>query len=237
MNTPSMETMFLVMSGVILISGVLYWFWSHIQLTQNKMKLLENAVIELRNLISTKDTCRDNSEPLPLVESGRGVDKNEPEHESGVDKNEPEHESGVDKNESNESNEEDGNEYEWSLMKETSSEDDLRPGGQIDVGVEKTVDIPTYFAEPPQSPAESSKPTAAEALETMPVRELRRLAEQRGLSCVSDMKKKELIAALRQQVTKHEKSLDLTDVIQETEHHDVPHVLPEEEQDVVELVE
>jgi hypothetical protein len=34
----------------------------------------------------------------------------------------------------------------------------------------------------------------------MPVKELRRLAEQRGLTGVSDMRKKELVAALRNQV-------------------------------------
>ena len=47
-----METIFLVLSGVILAAGVLYWFWSHIQLTQKKVQLLENAVFELRGLVS-----------------------------------------------------------------------------------------------------------------------------------------------------------------------------------------
>jgi uncharacterized protein (UPF0261 family) len=35
----------------------------------------------------------------------------------------------------------------------------------------------------------------------MPVRDLRRLAEQRGLTGVADMKKKEILAALRAQIT------------------------------------
>jgi len=35
----------------------------------------------------------------------------------------------------------------------------------------------------------------------MPVKELRRLAEQRGLTGVSELRKKELLAALRNQIT------------------------------------
>jgi hypothetical protein len=51
MNSLSMESIFLVLSGVILMAGVLYWFWSHIQLTQKKVQLLENAVFELRGMV------------------------------------------------------------------------------------------------------------------------------------------------------------------------------------------
>jgi hypothetical protein len=51
MNPLSMESIFLILSGVILAAGVLYWFWSHIQLTQKKVQLLENAVFELRGLV------------------------------------------------------------------------------------------------------------------------------------------------------------------------------------------
>ena len=35
----------------------------------------------------------------------------------------------------------------------------------------------------------------------MPVKELRRLAEQRGIAGAADMRKKEILAALRQQIT------------------------------------
>ena len=52
MNPPSMESIFLILSGVILAAGILYWFWSHIQLTQKKVQLLENAVFELRGMLT-----------------------------------------------------------------------------------------------------------------------------------------------------------------------------------------
>ena len=50
MNAMSMESIFLVLSGAVLAAGILYWFWSHIQLTQKKVQLLENAVFELRGM-------------------------------------------------------------------------------------------------------------------------------------------------------------------------------------------
>ncbi len=46
-----MESIFLILSGVILFAGVIYWMWSHLQLTQKKVQLLENAVFELRAMI------------------------------------------------------------------------------------------------------------------------------------------------------------------------------------------
>ena len=55
----------------------------------------------------------------------------------------------------------------------------------------------------------------------MPVKDLRRLAEQRGITGVSDMRKKEILSALRQQVVQPaavsttvvvEHTLDLTEV-------------------------
>jgi outer membrane biosynthesis protein TonB len=52
MNPPSMESIFLILSGVVLAAGVLYWFWSHIQLTPKKVQLLENAVFELRGMLT-----------------------------------------------------------------------------------------------------------------------------------------------------------------------------------------
>ena len=49
-----------------------------------------------------------------------------------------------------------------------------------------------------EQPIEPTQPL----LESMPVKELRRLAEQRGINGVNDMRKKELMSAIRQQVVK-----------------------------------
>jgi hypothetical protein len=62
----------------------------------------------------------------------------------------------------------------------------------------------TVAASPSVSVASAAAPAAtkaAESLESMPVKELRRLAEQRGIAGVADMRKKDILTALRQQVT------------------------------------
>jgi len=68
----------------------------------------------------------------------------------------------------------------------------------------------------------AEQPTARtpESLESMSVKELRRLAEQRGISGVADMRKKEILVALRQQVAAPtavtvERTVDLVEVEEE----------------------
>ena len=70
MNPPSMEVMFLILSGVILAAGVLYWFWSHIQLTQKKVQLLENAVFELRGMLAPSELRESEPEAAPVPSQG-----------------------------------------------------------------------------------------------------------------------------------------------------------------------
>ena len=69
--------------------------------------------------------------------------------------------------------------------------------------IESNEQFRELFSQAPSSPAAKvATPVVSDmALEAMPVRELRRLAEQRGITGVSDLKKKELLAALRQQIT------------------------------------
>jgi len=93
----------------------------------------------------------------------------------------------------------------------SSNNDDLQPGGGAGQGLEKdelqNAGSNEQFRElfssaPPSPPAVRAVAAASDmSLDSMPVRELRRLAEQRGITGVSDLKKKELLAALRQQIT------------------------------------
>jgi hypothetical protein len=86
--------------------------------------------------------------------------------------------------------------------------DDLMPGGRIQLGVDVTEE-----AVAPSGPSaeeefknllksrtivsSSSASSDAPALEGMPLKELRRLGEQRGIVGAMEMRKKELLAALR----------------------------------------
>ena len=113
-------------------------------------------------------------------------------------------------------------------LEELQSSDDLQPGGRaigsgspsLDVKeVQSETEFRELFVQPPSpSPAKADvKEVSSDSLEGMPVKELRRLAEQRGLTGVSDLKKKELISALRQQIapTEMQATLDLTEPVVE----------------------
>ena len=207
MLPPSMESIFLILSGVVLAAGVLYWFWSHIQLTQKKVQLLENAVFELRGML-TSASSSSSQEQEQGQEQGQEQEKEEaPVYNDLAD---------------------DEEEEDWvpstqvgSTSLEELASDDLAPGGGAAKGLapESPADNQTaekfreLFIQHEQlpSPAKAEAPAATNAsLDSMPVKELRRLAEQRGITGVSDLKKKELLSALRQQVTVPSASVSAT---------------------------
>jgi hypothetical protein len=171
-----MESIFLILSGVILAAGVLYWFWSHIQLTQKKVQLLESAVFELRGVL------------VPAVvpeKAPEQVDNDwEPEAEPEVEVPVPQQSTSL----------------EELASAEVAEPEELQPGGGAKVGDEFR-ELFIQHDPPATTPSPAREISGQESLEAMPVRELRRLAEQRGLTGVSELRKKELLTALRQQIT------------------------------------
>ena len=215
MTPPSMESIFLILSGAILAAGVLYWFWSHIQLTQKKVQLLENAVFELRGMLTSGSGSSVSASPSASPSASDQEQENAPVAESQY-------------------NDLPDDDWDTPVQKSTSLEelqgqdDDLQPGGRaigsgspsLDVKeVQSETEFRELFVQPPSpSPAKADvKEVSSDSLEGMPVKELRRLAEQRGLTGVSDLKKKELISALRQQIapTEMQATLDLTEPVVE----------------------
>jgi hypothetical protein len=217
-----METIFLILSGVILAAGVLYWFWSHIQLTQKKVQLLENAVFELRGLMTRGDPGTESRVPAPLAPPA-------PVYQDLADDEEdwpapaPVKAASADI----------GSTPLSALSGDATA--DLQPGGRLEVPSpsspeKEKITTDDQFRElflqrspAPTPPAAASASAATEvhdektvstgpaavvspvavsneALEAMPVKDLRRLAEQRGLTGVSEMRKKEILSALRQQI-------------------------------------
>jgi hypothetical protein len=270
-----MESIFLILSGVILVAGVLYWLWSHIQLTQKKVQLLENAVFELRGMLANSGGGSQGpgsgaAAPAPssptrqvqvtpataaaaaMLSSQLGggavgvsrADDDDADAENGWDGSE--HKSmpldALDAPvlETHELLRPGGSMLPASLqaaLEETDTpirastviEKLERTDAEAEVGtVEIDLDAPalapaeeasadqfrnlfavqeksvTVAASPSVSVASAAAPAAtkaAESLESMPVKELRRLAEQRGIAGVADMRKKDILTALRQQVT------------------------------------
>jgi len=211
-----MESIFLILSGAVLAAGILYWFWSHIQLTQKKVQLLENAVFELRGLQGLGSSGSSGS--LGPGSSGSlGSSVPVPEYKD-EDEGVVETESGEEVGEQDES--------DWPTSSSTplsaleTAPVDLQPGGRIGVAQDDIKEVSTdkdaQFRElfiqhesrvpTPQSQSQNQNQNqnqnqSQESLESMPVKDLRRLAEQRGITGVSELRKKELLAALRNQIT------------------------------------
>jgi len=212
-----MESIFLALSGVILLAGVLYWFWSHIQLTQKKVQLLENAVFELRGMLQrggftggggpgSPDLASSEEDSPPRSSSGPSAAASSMYNDLSDD----------DWKEDAEVVDHEGEEADVSAgstplsalgLEESSSEfpvfqeeevnPDLQPGGRIQVVEEvgpqsKGEQFRDLFTSPPTSEATS--------LDAMPVKDLRRLAEQRGIANASELRKKEILSALKSQI-------------------------------------
>jgi len=238
-----METIFLALSGVILMAGVLYWFWSHIQLTQKKVQLLENAVFELRGMLQRG--------PGPDIEDGQVPDPG-----PGPLPTLPEESGTPPPSVYNDLSDDDWKEETSKTPVIPSSTPlesleevalDLQPGGRIE-GVADTPGSESVAASESQNVASANESeqfrelfmapaTAATAtvtsasdvssLDGMPVKDLRRLAEQRGIPNASELRKKEILSALKAQIAppsagppaaaagssvQVEKTLDLTEV-------------------------
>jgi hypothetical protein len=212
MTPPSMESIFLILSGVILAAGILYWLWSHIQLTQKKVQLLENAVFELRGRMMPTDAgppvvAPAAAAPAPAASAYEDLADDDweapTEGEVAAVSTPLEALGGGAASSRVEIIRED---VEAEQMPEASM-GEIQPGGRI-VSAAEVEAVEEKSAEEfrelflsenagPRTPAGSS----AQPLESMPVKELRRLAEQRGITGVAELRKKELLAALRQQVS------------------------------------
>jgi hypothetical protein len=224
---PSLESIFLILCGAILLTGVLYWFWSHLQLTQKKVQLLENVVFELRGLLGTTP----GPGPVPVkTENTQSSPYNDLEDDDWED-------DGADATDIKEVSDgstplEDivadvplsGLGGGPSTLAPVELSGSLLPEG---VSVNETAEaLPSYeevqrnreeaengfrslFVTPATVPSSSKSTTGGDALENMTLKDLRRLAEERGIKGASELRKKELLPILRQQTGFVERTLDL----------------------------
>lgn len=227
-----MESVFLIMSGVILAAGILYWFWSHIHLTQKKVQLLENAVFELRGMLTNRGAGPPAAAPAVVSAPAPAASVYNDLADDGWEEEEKEVDAvstpleaigaGGDDNAA-----ETGGTV--TIVREDAPED-LQPGGRILVPtdaeqVAEEASAGEQFRElfvgreesTAAAPSAGGAPRTPEPLESMPVKELRRLAEQRGIAGAAEMRKKEILAALRQQIAPAtvERTLDLAEIVKE----------------------
>lgn len=193
MNIP--ESFYVALCMTVLLLGVVYWFWSQNQYIQRKMNLLENIVYELKELCTNQTSfvgppaelkttryeapvermTSDADVHATLMKevqpmSGGGVETVKVHRDEGVAEFEVEDiEAPVEKPLT----------LEQPFFPSEEHNDDLQPGG-VGSGLRSI------------EPQEQST-----SLDSMTVKELRRLAEQRGIENANELRKKELIAKLR----------------------------------------
>jgi hypothetical protein len=225
----SMESIFLILSGVILLAGILYWFWSHIQLTQKKVQLLENAIYELRDMVtqgggggprpSSQQTVAtpapsmyndladddwEESADVKVISTGTPVSSSVPETEPVTISREEEFSEDTP--------------LPLSTSFEAANEGDFVNIQRVEYTPDVTIHDVVYEMKEDASSSvteqkdfrdifittgssdDTGSASAPQHLESMPVKELRRLAEQRGIDGAHDMRKKELLSALRSAV-------------------------------------
>lgn len=184
------DTFYIALCMTVLILGVVYWFWTQNQFMLRKINLLENIVYEMKAMLpqSPIDSPGGGSElqpaeypPAPSSVLGEDEDLLHEELHEEVTRIpsplpaplSPSPMKFVDSVEDTEA--------ASPATVVPPMPDDLQPGG-VGSGVAEVKDTPSL-------------------LETMTLKELRRLAEQRGITGASTMRKQLLIDALKAGVT------------------------------------
>jgi hypothetical protein len=180
------DTFYVALCMTILILGVVYWFWTQNQFVLRKLNLLNNIVFEMRAQ-QNKEEVPDGFTPPAVYAPAPGSEMGDDEdllHEelraevetmraeaAPAEFKEPEQE--------REELAADTPANQGTSIEELAEpiESDLQPGG-VGSNVKEIV--------------------TSNVLESMTIKELRRLAEQRGISGTSNMKKPALITALRE---------------------------------------
>lgn len=228
MNPPSMEAIFLILSGVILLAGIFYWLWSHIQLTQKKVLLIENSVHELRDILSKRVPPPEPEGDIKMVSATttapiyndlsdddwadeNGNTNSDPDIKTipmvstPLDALDEEHHDVIVTHAEMLSPEE---EYKSQPLSTIQEVDELQPGGRILDGGDDKEFRELFVARTPEESSAVTNNNSGSTLESMSVKELRRIAEQRGITRAGELRKRELLAALRDQGTPANSTLD-----------------------------
>jgi len=187
------DSFYVALCMTVLILGVVYWFWTQNQYILRKVNLLENIVFEIRSELN-KDNVPDlmpaTYPPAPASVLGEDEDLLHETLHAEVESTEEL------KEEEQTLHYTDAEENATIHAMAESISDDLQPGG---VG----------------SGLEDAAPSQGSVLESMTLKELRRLAEQRGINGTASMRKPALIATLRAtkvapSITPFESAVDLS---------------------------
>lgn len=216
MNIP--ETFYIALCVTILILGVIYWFWTQVQYLQRKVNLLDNVVYEMKTLVSNLPGPQAAAVPKFTAQTEYPVPDTTtpPDYEAA-----PAYEPPPDSEAGDIDAERRASELEFDSFSggstgiemkvvetyapppsdpvvqppvepvaEPVENDDLRVGGLA-------APVPSKKA----AVASTSDASIESPLNSMSIKDLRRMAEANGIPGAGELRKKELISALRNKVS------------------------------------
>jgi hypothetical protein len=205
MNAGTQDMLLLTASFLLILGGVAYWLYSFIEAQQRKLGVLENVLYELRFALQERRVT-DESHGVQLSNSPASDEA----EETNVEKPDEEEEKVVGIQRYVEPPESVAGELEQS-MKDFDVElpsveaDELRPGGILDLNEDEV--LKGWNTKKPTEESQFKKlfvgsvgdegSASASPLESMPTKQLRELAQERGLRVTKSMKKTELLEVLR----------------------------------------
>ena len=211
MNAPTQDLLLLTASFLLILGGVAYWLYSNIEAQQRKLGVLENVLYELRFAIQERKVTDEDAHKVHLTNSPPEMDAsvNPSEQESSEDTEEkeigvqryvepPESVAGEVENTIRE--------FDIDLPSADDEEDNLRPGGVLDLNEEEILQgwnksKPTEESQFKKlfvgNAGDSASTVTNSPLESMSTKDLKELAVKRGLRVTKSMKKSEVLEALR----------------------------------------
>jgi hypothetical protein len=207
MNANLQDMLLIVASFLLVLGGVTYWLYTAIEQNQRKIGVLENVLYELRFTIQEKM-----SQQPPSYEN---VPQSAPEEEQGEQVEQAEHAEGDEKvvalnREYSEPPESVTGEV-MNTMKEFDDDlpvqadlDDLRPGGVLDLNEDEILNDwnkkPNKEEKNFKNLFVGSNAPESTPLDAMSLKDLRSMASQRKITGAKNMKRNELVEALRVQL-------------------------------------
>lgn len=207
MNANLQDMLLIVASFLLVLGGVTYWLYTAIEQNQRKIGVLENVLYELRFTIQEKM-----SQQPPSYEN---VTQSAPEEEQEEQVEHGEHAEGDEKvvalnREYSEPPESVTGEV-MNTMKEFDDDlpvqadlDDLRPGGVLDLNEDEILNDwnkkPNKEEKNFKNLFVGSNAPESTPLDAMSLKDLRSMASQRKITGAKNMKRNELVEALRVQL-------------------------------------
>ena len=220
MNAGTQDLLLLTASFLLILGGVAYWLYSNIEAQQRKLGVLENVLYELRFAIQERKVTDEEAHKVHLRDSPPEIDMadyHQTETEEGELK-EAETEKTIGIQRYVEPPESVAGEVEHTMRDFDTElpsagddeEDNLRPGGVLDLNEDEILN--GWNKAKPTEESQFKKlfvgnvgetPAAGSLLESMPTKQLRELATERGLRVTKSMKKSELLEVLRSSATQN----------------------------------